>query len=162
MVDHNKPYADGSNPEIIARKILRVFDNFKELEESLQKVQRISKAHEHIVAVLDHGKFGNTPPRYFIDMELCGENLGQYLLRRGFLNSRIGALVLTDVQEIMRQTAIAIAFIHKHGEMHQNLKPENSSNLFQNAESNFQFCSPMVYGKLGIGGWEYLYRTGLA
>ena len=95
-------------------------------------------AHNNIVVMLRHGAL-NSSPYYFFDMELCDSNLEQYIPRLWELNEleKIHMDYLErpivdwnkrvqDIWIIMQHIATGVAYIHLHGMIHRDLKPQNS------------------------------------
>ena len=78
----------------------------------------------NIVSVLRYGKVKDRP-FYFIDMELCEGNL--YDLIKGQDCSGPRPLGAQFIWGIMVQIANGLLFIHEQGEVHRDLKPQNST-----------------------------------
>ena len=74
----------------------------------------------NIVSVLRHGKIKGMSC-FFIDMELCEGNL--YDLMKGGPSS----MGVQFIWGIMVQIVNGLMFIHGQGEVHRDLKPQNSS-----------------------------------
>ena len=72
--------------------------------------------HQNIVGVYDWGQHGST---YFMAMELVGGNtLGQIFRRHGKLRPEVAA-------RVGAQIADALAFAHRNGVIHRDVKPAN-------------------------------------
>ncbi len=72
--------------------------------------------HPHIVPVLSAGEVDGRP--YFTMPFIVGESLRQRL-------ARDGELPLEDGVRILRDLASALAYAHKHGVVHRDIKPDN-------------------------------------
>ncbi|HEU4580068.1 MAG TPA: serine/threonine-protein kinase [Polyangiaceae bacterium] len=73
--------------------------------------------HEHLTAVLDYGVYLERSP--FLVMEyLDGCTLKSSLAQRG-------SLAAGDALGIIRQVAEGMAYVHAHGVVHRDLKPDN-------------------------------------
>jgi serine/threonine protein kinase len=80
--------------------------------------------------------FGDVNGRHvFIDMELCGINLHEYIKEARsetktkypcFIQNVSHAMSAAQIWNIMRQIASGVAFIHSLDEVHRDLKPKNS------------------------------------
>jgi serine/threonine protein kinase len=99
----------------------------------------MDNTHENVIRVLQFGELRQSPFS-FVDMELCQMTLHDYLYKhQGFAfvsfpklstslsfkaspEQRIGLIAL-----IMEQVARGLQYIHGHGEVHRDLKPQNSS-----------------------------------
>jgi serine/threonine protein kinase len=80
-----------------------------------------SSPHINIVHVLGQGILPLSP-FYYIDMELCDQNLETYIYNRR--DPQLSGEEL-EIWDIMRQIANGVKFIHNHGEIHRDLKPSN-------------------------------------
>ena len=94
------------------------------------------KAHNHIVEILGHGSLGQHTSSYFIDMEYCDMNLDEYL--RGTASVSAFPDYKTSIKEgslsfficaIVQEILSGLVFIHGHGKVHRDLKPQNSKAL---------------------------------
>ena len=73
--------------------------------------------HQHIVKFLDYGSVGGV---FYILLEYCeGGNVGDLMSRRG------GKLGLDEARPIMLQVMEGLAYAHKKGFVHRDLKPQN-------------------------------------
>jgi len=72
--------------------------------------------HPHIVPVLSSGEIEGLP--YFVMPFIAGESLRAHL-------DRSGALPVSEVVRLLTQMASALAFAHKHGVVHRDIKPDN-------------------------------------
>lgn len=73
--------------------------------------------HNNIIQVTDLGIHNNQYPYYVMEL-LQGKSLGQKIKARGRLS-------LKDALNIFRQVAEALAFVHDHGIIHRDIKPDN-------------------------------------
>lgn len=73
--------------------------------------------HNNIIQVTDLGIHNNKYPYYVMEL-LQGKSLGQKIKARGRLS-------LKDALNIFRQVAEALAFVHDHGIIHRDIKPDN-------------------------------------
>ena|ERR1700737_2954982 len=116
--------------QFFARKVLYI--PFVEPRVVANEARAVSKlcrdgAHPNIVAVFRHGQLPNMPC-YFIDMELCDINLTHYMYS-GMVPDNIPAFSRDDVQQIwnvMISIASGVKYIHNLGEVHRDLRPDNS------------------------------------
>jgi serine/threonine protein kinase len=65
---------------------------------------------------------------YYIDMELCDENLDQFM--RAHRPSSSSPIQLPLVWNIMVQITSGLAFIRELGEIHRDIKPRNSMRTY--------------------------------
>ena len=72
--------------------------------------------HPHIVPLLSSGEIAGTP--YFTMPFIDGESLRARLARQG-------ELPVTESVRILRHVASALAYAHKHGVVHRDIKPDN-------------------------------------
>ena len=72
--------------------------------------------HPHIVPLLSSGEIAGTP--YFTMPYIDGESLRARLARQG-------ELPVTEAVRILRHVASALAYAHKHGVVHRDIKPDN-------------------------------------
>jgi serine/threonine protein kinase len=128
-----------------ARKLIRPGRHIPivDIEKEIAVILKICKSdHQHIVQVLQHGRF-QSDSQYFIDMELCGLALDDYINDRArlvvqspdLLNSNTFTFVqedcsprlhLLNVWTIIDHIAQGLEFIHGEHYAHRDLKPANS------------------------------------
>lgn len=85
------------------------------LQQETKKTQRL--AHPHIVSVYDFDREGDAA---FMTMELLeGQSLDQLLLQKP------SGLPLQEAEPLIRQICQAIAYAHRQGIVHADLKPAN-------------------------------------
>jgi serine/threonine protein kinase len=91
--------------------------------------------HPNLVQVFDHGHLKqdrHDSAFYFMDMELCDFNLGQYMRDENvsYLDKwsiiRAGADLFSHVVDIALQIINGLIFIHACGEVHRDISPQNS------------------------------------
>ena len=100
----------------VALKLLRV--NSDELREQFLHEARLAARlqHPNIVTIYDVGAHGDQP---FIAMEfIAGETLGQLVYRRA-------PLTLSRRIALMEQVCVGLAYAHRHGIVHRDVKPAN-------------------------------------
>jgi serine/threonine-protein kinase len=103
----------------VALKVLH--PHYADDEEYVERFRREARAvaqlsHPHIVTVIDRGEDGG---QQFIVFEYVdGENLKQLVERTGPLPTRRAV-------ELALEIADALAFAHKHGLVHRDVKPQN-------------------------------------
>src|SRR6266480_6564967 len=100
---------------------LKLLNRFLASEEDVKRFQMEARilaylGHRHIVRVLDFGVERSTP---FLAMEYApGGNLQQY-----FPQGR--ALPISAILPVVLQVASALQYVHNHGLIHCDVKPEN-------------------------------------
>ncbi len=77
-----------------------------------------SLSHPHIVAVVDYGEGGTAEGPYMVMELLAGRPLSHRLRGEGRLSPRSAC-------ELLLQVAKAMAFVHRHGIIHLDLKADN-------------------------------------
>jgi serine/threonine protein kinase len=82
--------------------------------------------HNHIVSVLRDGEVSETA-LYYLDMEYCDWNLEEYVAENAPVEK--GPVWLAKTFGIMTDIANGVKFIHDHGEVHRDLKPQNGRSL---------------------------------
>lgn len=92
-------------------------------------------SHQHIIEILGHGSLGAHTSSYFIDMEYCDGSLHEFINGKrtsvhGLLdyekwleNGHLSFFICAILQQILS----GLIFIHDHGKVHRDLKPQNSS-----------------------------------
>jgi hypothetical protein len=100
----------------VALKILRV-DSHDLRERFLSEARLAARLqHPNIVTIYDVGAHGDQP---FIAMEFIGgETLGQLVHRRA-------PLALSRRLALMEQVCVGLAYAHRHGIVHRDVKPAN-------------------------------------
>jgi serine/threonine-protein kinase len=72
--------------------------------------------HPHIVPLLSSGEVDGLP--YFVMPYIEGESLKAHLAKKG-------ELPIADAVRLLTQIASALAYAHKHGVVHRDIKPDN-------------------------------------
>ncbi len=117
--------------------------------------------HENVVDVFDvHHLPDGTP--YFVGEYLEGEELADYVKKRGPLEPRMAA-------KVTRQVCSALAAAHARGIVHRDMKPENifvlasSIEAVERGESRTLRVKVLDFGisKVGHGDGTHLTRTGV-
>jgi serine/threonine protein kinase len=121
--------------QVFARKLLRLgHPEPVTARNELRVIQKLCDgSHKNIVKVLD---FGDLPDasHIFIDMELCSVSLDQYnksIRTTLLIHNAIADLKLGEIWSIVAQIADGLVFIHAHGEIHRDLKPQNGQSPLQ-------------------------------
>jgi len=92
-------------PKLVAR-----FEREAETMTSLQ--------HPHLVQLYGHGRRGALP--YIVMEFLDGLTLAEVLVQRA------GPLSVSEVMAVLRQLAEGLGFLHRHGLVHRDVKPQNA------------------------------------
>jgi serine/threonine protein kinase len=94
-----------------------------DIKNELRAVEKlcVHETHPNIVKVLRHGKLPNSP-YYFLDMELCGDNLETFIKN----HCRVGGTAVA-VLTLFKDIVAGIEYIHANGEVHRDLKPANGN-----------------------------------
>src|SRR5262245_17247701 len=103
----------------VAVKVLH--PQYDEDEEFVERFKREARSaarlqHPNIVTVIDRGEDGGR--QYIVFEHIDGENLKEFLVRRGRLDVR-------EALEIALEIARALSFAHGHGLVHRDVKPQN-------------------------------------
>ena len=104
----------------------------KTAQNELRAIEKLCNGkHAHIIHIFRSGEFSDAS-YVFIDMELCAVNLDQY--NKGIrtalvIHDSILPLRAKEIWTIIAQIASALEWIHKHNEIHRDLKPQNGSIL---------------------------------
>lgn len=109
----------------------------EDIDNELHAVSNICRSpHRNIVAVLKFGKLPNSH-YHFLDMEFCDFNLDSYILRNWHesVKQKVPYFVEVDnslrsgtgeIYEILRDITTGVEYIHSHGYVHRDMKPQNS------------------------------------
>jgi serine/threonine protein kinase len=90
-----------------------------------------SERHDHIVEVFAIDTLSTeTGVRVFIDMELCEMTLAEYKDKCWQDKVWIMTLRTRHAWQIMAELADGLAFIHKAGAIHRDLKPQNGMYIY--------------------------------
>lgn len=80
-------------------------------------------------------------------MEYCDGNLEEYIAGRSPLSER--PLTMVEVWSVMIDIAKGVEFIHAHGEVHRDLKPQNSSSCRRlRLTTQFFILKTLMFGRL--------------
>jgi len=96
--------------------------------------------HMHIVTVFKLGELRNAP-YYFIDMELCGLNLAEYIHNPtppnlsestpAFIKAAPPPMRALQIWNVMKQIASGVKYMHSFNVVHRDLKPANGCIPFE-------------------------------
>lgn len=125
----------------------------EDIENEARAVQKLcgAESHRNIVSVLRHGWLNAPFACYFIDMEYCTMDLQDKmgdmqpafdLWRRGSTENmhRRRRMEMIEVVDIVANITAGLEYIHKHREVHRDLKPTNgTTNLFSYEKSNTRY-----------------------
>ena len=123
------------------RKVVNLFPfpvvDKKVLKQELQALKKlhVGQRHKNLVEVLEYREQANGTG-YVIDMEFCELTLYEYIYSpertplvlqdsSPYSKSNPTANGIGTICNIILQIADGLAFIHKHKEVHRNLKPSN-------------------------------------
>jgi len=114
----------------VRQEIRASFDN------EVRAISKLCKAdsHPNIVAVFRLGEVKNSA-LYYIDMELCGGNLDQYM--RDHSPASTSPIAIDQIWDIMVQITSGLSYIHSSGEIHRDIKPRNSNTSWDLAHFSF-------------------------
>ena len=120
-----------------ARKLIRVPSGTKPeidaaIANEIRVIEKLCKddVHPNIIAILKHGWLNNDQ-YYFFDMELCVMNLANFidadLKPSQYLNPACpeDGLECLSLWRIMHDITSGLAHIHRHRELHRDIKPRN-------------------------------------
>jgi serine/threonine protein kinase len=120
-----------------ARKLLHIPRiKRQQIEYEARAIRKIcgKGSHSRIVEILKLGELQNTD-YYFIDMELCDLNLGEYIYRSTppnpsesipyFIKNAPPPLKAQQIWNIMIQIAGGVKYMHSLNVVHRDLKPAN-------------------------------------
>ena len=123
--------------KLFARKIIRVFANVT-TDDIINEARTLDSLcagnqHPNLVSVIEHSWLSNTW-LYYIDMELCSYDLGQYM-KQTTASRWVNALSVADSVFVLEQLisvmliadhiASGLKYIHDCGEVHRDIKPSN-------------------------------------
>jgi serine/threonine protein kinase len=125
---------------VFARKLIRpVGGDQNDIELGIANEERViekvsaSGGHPNIIGILRHGWL-NIDEKYFLDMELCAMNLGDFIsgdfameLGEQYfdpMSNGNGPRCLT-IWNIMRDIISGLEYLHGQREVHRDLKPQN-------------------------------------
>src|SRR5271170_4843764 len=130
--------------QVFARKLIRpVGGNQQDIQMGIDNEVRVmtklgsNGGHGNIIGILRHGWL-NKDQWYYFDMELCCMNLedfiyGKYITALGnqYFNpiSVGGEPDCLKLFNIMRDITRGLEYIHKHREVHRDLKPQNGTSM---------------------------------
>jgi len=125
--------------QVFARKLVRAFGVLTD-EDVLNEAHAINKLKDHgtsenIVSILHHGWMAESV-YYYIDMEVCGINLEEYIATPAattyissenprLFGTKFGECGMWNAWDIMEQISGGVEFIHSCEQVHRDLKPRN-------------------------------------
>jgi serine/threonine protein kinase len=98
-----------------------------------------NKKHKHIVPILRHGWLSSS--YYFFDMQPCDMNLEDYISDKYKDKITFEGTYTSRIFTILSQITSGVHFIHKHKQVHRDLKPKNGTSLVT-VESNISAVLP--------------------
>lgn len=90
-------------------------------------------SHKNVIEVLQYGELPESPYKY-IDMELCLFTLQEYMDSNPIVvqasHHYSSLLRAAETWSIMVQMSDGLSFVHRNGEVHRDLKPQNGIVVF--------------------------------
>jgi serine/threonine protein kinase len=121
--------------QCFARKMIRLFPGVTkpEIENEIRAVKKLCQtSHPNIVQIFEFGQLKPNSSFYFIDMESCEFTLAHYITGADvpfLVNWKIFCMLPQNICEINEHIIDGLIFIHKNGEVHRDLSPQNGMSL---------------------------------
>ena len=106
----------------------------EDVENETRAIRKLCRrdTHPNIIEVLRLGELPGSP-YYYIDMELCDLTLTDYIYKDSpdviprFIRNVSSSLKEMQIWNVMKQIVSGVEFIHRHNEVHRDLKSSNSN-----------------------------------